>query len=557
MTNLDATVEGLRNNQPITYKYRVGTNDWADTITTTYSDIWTHIVQFKATAPNHDEDRGTFMITVDPAPLSATISAADLNYLGIPQLPVIATNVTGHVRPDLNPLTAEYRDEAAEWSTNLPTFTLPGTYKLFYRISASNHVSFTTNCTFTVEEWDYRVNMDGKEGFLVPIVIRDPKWLLDATGKSAAEFADNTDNKRYRLLETVCGNGLKLWQNYMLDRTDLSKKLVAAIRQSGDRVNENTFVVYFPNVSVDRSTGLDVGFRLERKLKGEDNWTVVEQSDKYEINVPLGPDDPTGLYVFNIVLAPPNDEATDEPMYGGGESVMASIATVGVIRVSSAMTNTLTVAPWNSQTVGTEAALDVSVSDVANPNSGISGGDMILAYDAESQDFNAWARSQTKADEWNALLALRGVSVAEAATNRFAPGQAFWLVRSAPGDYIYLIGRYTGDQYSAAITGGTGEDPGFTMVANPTMADVALNDLVFEAGSPAAGDRIVVQDAAGFQRAYVRNAANSEWGRHVSAKSGDAVTQTWDNDDTVPSGTGFWYVRTDDSPLTIKFGGEQ
>ena len=555
VTDLDTTVEGLRNNQPITYMYRVGTQDWADTITTTYSDIWTHIVQFKATAPNHDEERGTFMITVDPAPLSATISAEDLNYLGIPQLPTITKNVTGHVRPDLNPLTEEYRDEADEWSTSLPTFTLPGTYKLFYRVSAPNHVSFTTNCTFTVEKWDYKVNMDGQEGFAVPIEIRDPSWLLNATGKSAAEFADNTDNKRYKLLDAACANGLKLWQNYMLDRTDLSKKLVAAIRQSGDRVNENTFVVYFPNVSVDRSTGLDVGFRLDRKLKGESEFTKGELSDKYEMNVSLGPDDPTGLYVFNIVLTPPKDETTGEPMYGGGESVLASIATVGVLRVSSAMTNTVTVAPWKSQSLGTEAALDVTVSDVINPNSGISGGDLILAYDAAAENFDAWSRSQTK-DEWNALLTLQGVSVGEAATNRFAPGKAFWLVRSAPGEHIYLIGRYVGDQYSVAITGGTTEDPGFTMVANPTMADVALNDLVFDGGSPAAGDRIVVQDAAGFQRAYVRNAANSEWGRHVSAKSGDSVTQTWDNDDTVPSGTGFWYVRTDSSPLTIKFGGE-
>ena len=96
------------------------------------------------------------------------------------------------------------------------------------------------------------------------------------------------------------------------------------------------------------------------------------------------------------------------------------------------------------------------------------------------------------------------------------------------------------------------------------MAGVNLNALVFVDGSgdpatPAAGDRIVVQDAAGFQKFYVRNAANTEWGRYVSGMSDDRVTQSWESGAavSVPSGTGFWYVRTDPGPLAIRFGGAQ
>ena len=561
VTDLDTTVTGLRNDQPITYMYRVGTNDWASTITTTYSDIWTHIVQFKATAPNHDEERGTFMITVDPAPLSATISAEDLNYLGIPQIPDITTNVTGHVRPDLNPLTVEFRDEADEWQNELPTFTLPGTYRLFFRVSAPNHTSFTTNCTFTVKEWDYWVNMDGKEGFAVPINISDPAWLLRVTGEDVSYFADNTDNKRYKNLDRVCDNGLKLWQNYMIDRTDLSKKLVAAIRQSGNRVNENSFVVHFPGVEALLNTGLDVHYRLDRKLKGESVFTKGELSDKYEMNVPLGPDDPTGLYVFNIVLTPTNNAATGEAMYGGGESVMASIATVGVLRVSSALTNTVTVAPWKSLTVGTEDAVNVSVSDVINPNSGIADDDMILSYNAATSNFNVWARSQTKGDEWDALTTVskRGLSVEAAETNRFALGKAFWLVRNAPGPYIYLIGRYTGEDYVFNLEGGSAEAPGHTLVANPTFNDVDLNDLKFADGegksaAPDVKDTITVQDIAGLQIIHFRNAANTSWGHYsVTTNARGRVQNKWVPGGNIPAGTGFWYKRTNSSVLSIKF----
>ena len=402
--------------------------------------------------------------------------------------------------------------------------------------------------------------MDGKEGFAVPINISDPAWLLNATGEDALHFADNTDNKRYKNLDRVCDNGLKLWQNYMIDRTDLSKKLVSAVRQSGNRVNEDSFVVYFPNVSVLRNTGLNVGFRLDTKLKGESEFTKGRVSDKYEMNVPLGPGDPTGLYVFNIVLTPTNNAATGEAMYGGGESVMASVATVGVIRVSSALTNTVTVAPWKSLALGTEDAVDVSVADVVNPNSGIVVDDMILAYNTAASNFNVWTRSQTKGEEWTALTTVTKscVTVSEATTNRFALGKAFWLVRNAPGDYIYLVGRYTGQDYVFDLAGGTAAAPGFTLVANPTMYDIDLNDLKFVDGegnpaTPADGDRIVFQDIAGIQTIYSPHATTKKWGRIVPTKVGRRIQNVWTEDGTNTVGTGFWYYRTGNETRKIKF----
>ncbi|MBQ8112630.1 MAG: Sua5/YciO/YrdC/YwlC family protein, partial [Kiritimatiellae bacterium] len=90
-----------------------------------------------------------------------------------------------------------------------------------------------------------------------------------------------------------------------------------------------SFVVHFPNVEVLRNAGLSVGFRLDRKLRGESGFTPGEVTDKYETNVPLGPHDPTGLYVFNIVLSPA------DPLLSGS-AVLSSVATVGVLRVTSA-----------------------------------------------------------------------------------------------------------------------------------------------------------------------------------------------------------------------------
>ena len=539
---------GVRNNQQVSYQYRVGANEWAPTFDTNFSNTWTHIVQFKASAPNHDDATGTFLITIDPAPLTATIAAGNLPYTGAAQTPAITTNVTGRVKPERNPLTCEFRDEAGEWQTEVPTFTQPGTYTLWFRASAPNHTTAVTNCTFTITGWDFKVNLDGATGYETPLRVTDPGWFLRNTDYTGEQFAVDAD--RYGYLDAVCANGLKLWQNYVIEREDLAKKLVAAIVQSGNRVNEDNFVVRFPNVDALRNTGLAVHYRLDRKLKGETAFTEGALTDKYEMNVPLGPSDPTGLYVFNMVLTPTNELAS-------GQAVLASVATVGVLRVTCPATNAVVAVPWMSASTDDAADMPVEVAEAVNPN-GLSAGDRILAYHSAS-NFQGWAHAS--GTEWSAIEAgsTDGVAVVTTNTTRFARGGAFWLVRTDPGDGFHLVGRYTGDEYTTALAGGTTAAPAYTLVANPTMADADLNDLVFVDGSgdpatPAAGDRIVFQDAAGFQKFYVRNAANTEWGRRVTRKSGGRVVQEWVPDATVPSGTGFWYVRTAADPLAIRFG---
>ena len=551
------TVTGIRNNRTVSYQYRVGSGEWG-AAAPSFTDAGNYIVQFKASASNHTGNNGTFAVTINPAQLYAEISAADLNYTGAAQQPVITTNVTGRVKPELNPLSCEFRDEAGEWQGEAPAFTQPGEYKLYFRVSAPNHASFTTNCTVTVKSWDFMVNMDGQTGYPTPIHVSDPGWLLDVTKMTGQQFSDR--DTRLAKLDEVQSNGLKLWQNYVIEREDLAKKLVAAIVQSGTRVNDGSFVVHFPGVEGLRNTGLDIHYRLDRKLKGETEFTQGALSDNYEMNVPLGPEDPTGLYVFNMVLTPTN---------GAGHAVLASCATVGVLRVSSLATNTVTAVPWMAMSKDEAMNVTVAVSETVNPNGLAEGtrdgeGDRILVYNAATDKFLSW--SHLTGTSWSSATTVTksGLASSDADTTTLARGTAFWLVRNDPGsvgstNYVYLVGRYTGDSYSVALNGGSAEEPGYTLVANPTMADVDLNGLVFagDPAAPAAGDRIVIQDAAGFQKFYVRNAGNTEWGRYVSRKIGGRVKQTWVSGATIPSGTGFWYVRTADDDLSIRFGGEE
>ena len=116
----------------------------------------------------------------------------------------------------------------------------------------------------------------------------------------------------------------------------------------------------------------------------------------------------------------------------------------------------------------------MSVADVVNPFS-IGGGDAIHAYETEGGTFRVWER--TGDGKWNAPVTVNtsGVSQSKAEEATFAPGKAFWFVRNAPGPYIYLVGRFTGEDYVFDLEGGSAKEPGHTLVANPTFFDVALN----------------------------------------------------------------------------------
>ena len=422
----------------------------------------------------------------------------------------------------------------------MPSFTKPGTYKLFYRVSAPNHTSFTTNCTFTVEEWDYWVNLDGQTGYPTPIHVSDPGWLLNVTGLTGQQFADR--DTRLAKLDEVQPNGLKLWQNYVIERTDLTKKLVAAIVQSGSRVNEGCFVVHFPGVDGLRNTGLNIKYRLDRKLVGESEFTRGALTDKYETNVPLGPDNPTGLYVFNMVLTPTNELYT-------GQSVLSSVTTAGVLRVTSSLTNTVTAVPWESMATDSAESTPVSVAETVNPN-GLSAGDEILAYDAASGVFRAWTRAADNA--WKPVTTVTPTLITseEADAASFARGDAFWLVRSDASDPFHLVGRHVGGTGATRIEPGSAAAPASTLCANPTGKAISFKDLVFN-GEIGADDTIVVTADDGIPSVYVWNASKNAWGYWRKTLVGRRIQSTWVEDGSVAPGMGFWYVRRSSGTLSI------
>ena len=201
--------------------------------------------------------------------------------------------------------------------------------------------------------------------------------------------------------------------------------------------------------------------------------------------------------------------------------------------------------------------VEVSVKDVVNPFF-IGDGDAIHSYVTSNNTFRVWERKGDGSWAAPSTVTTVGVSQSTAEESTLEPGKAFWLVRTAPGDYICYVGRALCEDYVTELAGGTAAAPGHTLVANPTFFDVALNDLVFvdgegNAATPAADDRIVFQDIAGMTTTYYRDEANEKWGRTAFKKVGRRIQQEWVEDGTNTVGTGFWYYRTSTDVLKIKF----
>ena len=77
-SGLVRTLSGVRNEQPVTYRYRAnGAGDWGEM--PAFTNVGNHLVQFVASAPNHEDVRSSFKVTVVPAPLTATIEDVTVN----------------------------------------------------------------------------------------------------------------------------------------------------------------------------------------------------------------------------------------------------------------------------------------------------------------------------------------------------------------------------------------------------------------------------------------------------------------------------------------------
>lgn len=215
--------------------------------------------------------------------------------------------------------------------------------------------------------------------------------------------------------------------------------------------------------------------------------------------------------------------------------------------------------PWTALwSVGTNAAQQMSVSNLVLDTGLVQGADRMKYFDGPDQVFKVWLRGTST---WGYLedahwKSSQAGETLDAETTRLARGQALWLRATGGGD-VYLIGQSSTNapvSVMAADNPYNAEAQLFTesFTVNPCDTDVDLVGMVFNA---VAGDQINVVtptgsvlywyrvptgggDAAWCTLGMTKETVTTPWGASVEVeKLGYVKSETL----PVPYGAGVWY----------------
>ena len=382
-------------------------------------------------------------------------------------------------------------------------------------------------------------------------IILSPKWLEDY-GIYKVGATDEEVEQLLHDLDTVQPNGCRMWENVVLGNV-LTNLLVATV----PTMEADALKLALPMTSPAPGYGYKVLYELRRAKVG-----MVQRDAQHEnLHIDLHKDertdanDPTGLYRIWALVIPDADAAVT--------NAIPSTNMVGVLKVASTLTNTVTAVPWvalaGDPTVPTNMAAEASLH-VAN----LSAGDQLLAYDAAQRVYYGWTR--TAAGSWEPQTTVTerdGVALAAKPENfRLARGSAFWVVRGTPRDGdtaqaakpYFLYGQHLAGTYEQTLSGGSQENPASSLCANPTPNSVDLNALQFT-GSVGNNDTIALNMDGATSTVFVRNKENTEWGRYKKSRVNGYIQSVFVKDGTIPPGRGFWYVRRAEGNLKLTWPG--
>ena len=382
-------------------------------------------------------------------------------------------------------------------------------------------------------------------------IILSPKWLEDY-GIYKVGATDEEVEQLLHDLDTVQPNGCRMWENVVLGNV-LTNLLVATV----PTMEADALKLALPMTSPAPGYGYKVLYELRRAKVG-----MVQRDAQHEnLHIDLHKDertdanDPTGLYRIWALVIPDADAAVT--------NAIPSTNMVGVLKVASTLTNTVTAVPWvalaGDPAVPTNMAAEASLH-VAN----LSAGDQLLAYDAAQRVYYGWTR--TAAGSWEPQTTVTerdGVALAAKPENfRLARGSAFWVVRGTPRDGdtaqaakpYFLYGQHLAGTYEQTLSGGSQENPASSLCANPTPNSVDLNALQFT-GSVGNNDTIALNMDGATSTVFVRNKENTEWGRYKKSRVNGYIQSVFVKDGTIPPGRGFWYVRRAEGNLKLTWPG--
>ncbi len=222
----------------------------------------------------------------------------------------------------------------------------------------------------------------------------------------------------------------------------------------------------------------------------------------------------------------------------------------GLLRVDSTLTNTIVAVPWLDLS-GNSNPSAVSVADIVK-TANLTPGDKLSVYKSDDT-YEVW---ELVNGAWSPVttVAEGGSSAATTAAGRtVALGSAFWLYRQNPtagGNAVpfYLYGQVPASAATTTVTAGTAAAPVWNLVANASDAAVALNSLTVSGSINAADEIYIVKDGNPTMYTY-KDGQGQGWGCTTRVTVNGRPVNRWAvSNETIPKGTGFWYVSKGGAP---------
>ena len=340
-------------------------------------------------------------------------------------------------------------------------------------------------------------------------------------------------------LNTSQGNGLRKWENIVTGTAE--NQLLLSTVENGSDGGVSLNVALADAGKVGRGdTGYTVKYDIRKSTA--DGWVRVgEIKDEPRFSVPLLGENgasvgASGFYRITTLIIPDEFDlsVTNE---------IPSTNIVGVLEVASKLTNTLAAVPWTALAKDPveSAANLVKVADyVHTPH--LEAGDSVQVAD-KGHIYRYWQWGGQNNGWEGAQTVTREAVLPETAASAYSlkRNSAVWVTRNKPDEKpFFLIGQYSSEVQKLKIEAGTDANPVCTLVPNPSLTAVALNDSVWKWGTnPLGNNKDLIRIPNGNKAPLLVQWNGTEWGRHVN----EGRKTVWKNDVTIPAGTGFWYMR--------------
>ena len=373
----------------------------------------------------------------------------------------------------------------------------------------------------------------------LPITVVDQ--LLGSLGYNrAAGFNQGDVNAT---LDAKENNGLRKWEN-IVTGTAADHLLVSSVEES-DNVTTLKVSMTEPNKSHRGDTGYSVFYDLKKST--DTGWVRVgEVMNTPDFSVELIGEDgksknASGFYRVTTLIVP-NDtlSVTNE---------IPSTNIIGVLEVKSSFTNTMAAVPFValSREATTLSSEPLTVSKYLHTKQ-LENDDWVrVANNGHVYQGWSWNSDSRKWEGITTATAREVVSPQNPETHQLARNTTTWVTRSKPTEKpFFIIGQYSPDDITLTIAAGSERAPVCTLVPNPSLKTVKINEDYDWGYKPHKDDQIRIINEKEAPIQLFRH--NGKWfGWFVDENNRSYLT----DDISIPAGHGFWYHRCGDSSFEL------